>query len=156
MSRPQSPRAVPALGSHLCYWIREASNQVSQSFARLLETHSVTLAEWPLLRQLYDLEPLPPSRLAAELGLTRGTISTLESRVVFKEFVARMPSGTDGRSHTLALTPWGRRMVPWLARHATEIDREFFGHLSPEDWATLQRMLMQVVRLSRLRPAPLD
>jgi len=109
-----------------------------------------------MLRQLYDLEPLPPSRLAAELGLTRGTISTLESRLGVKEFVARTPNGRDGRSHTLALTSWGRRLVPWLANNADEIDREFFGHLSPEERDTLQRTLMQVVRRGRLRPAPLD
>lgn len=68
------PAPVPPLTAHLGYWLRQVSNHVSRSFARKLEARDVTVAEWALLRVLYDEAPMPPSHLAqrtvTRLGIT--------------------------------------------------------------------------------------
>src|SRR5262245_6285990 len=103
---PPAP-PVSALTDHLGYWLRLVSNAVSQNFARRLADREVTVAEWVVLRMLYEREPLAPSRLAAEMGMTRGAITKLAERLIAKGLVERTASPDDGRAQTLALTARG-------------------------------------------------
>ncbi|MEI9903207.1 MAG: hypothetical protein WDN06_03970 [Asticcacaulis sp.] len=47
------------LEAHLGYWMRFVSNHVSQAFARKVEAHGVTVAEWVVLRELFE-GAMPP------------------------------------------------------------------------------------------------
>jgi len=152
----QAASPVSGLADHLGYWLCQVSNHVSHAFARALDGHGVTVAEWVVLRDLYDVDALAPSRLAAQLGLTRGAISKLADRLVAKGFVARHESSTDGRTHTLILTASGRRLVPALAALADRNDAEFFGHLTADDRQTLARVLEDIVARRGLAAVPID
>src|SRR5271167_3770136 len=103
-----STRPAAELTAHLGYWLRYVSNHVSQAFARKLEAHGVTVAEWVLMRQLLDVEALAPSRLAERMGMTRGAISKLADRLIVKSLAARAADPEDGRAQTLSLTLAGR------------------------------------------------
>jgi DNA-binding MarR family transcriptional regulator len=74
-----STRPASDLAAHLGYWLRYVSNHVSQAFARKVEAHGVTVAEWVLMRQLLDVAALALSRLAECMGMTRGAVSKLPS-----------------------------------------------------------------------------
>jgi DNA-binding MarR family transcriptional regulator len=148
---------VPAdLTDHLGYRLRSVSNHVSQAFARKVEAHGVTVAEWVMLRQLHDAEALAPSRLAERMGMTRGAISKLAERLVAKGLLARNADPRDARAQTLALTAKGRRLVPELAALADANDAEFFGHLAPRDRALLMSMLQDIVAQRGLTVPPVD
>jgi DNA-binding MarR family transcriptional regulator len=153
MSTTQS---ISDLTSHLGYWLRYVSNHVSQSFARKVEAYGVTVAEWVLMRQLLDVEALPPSQLAERLGMTRGAITKLADRLIAKALLARKPDPNDGRAQTLALTTEGRRLVPELAGLADANDAEFFDHMAPEDRAALLRILRGIVERRGLTTVPVD
>lgn len=146
----------PRLTDHLGYWLRLVSNQVSHGFARRLAEHDVTTAEWVVLRELYDVEAQPPSRLAERLGLTRGAVSKLADRLLAKELVARAAHESDGRAHTLALTKAGRALVPALAALADANDAQFFGHLAPEQRRALEEALREIVTRQGLSAHPID
>jgi DNA-binding MarR family transcriptional regulator len=148
--------AAAALADHLGYWLRYVSNHVSHGFARRLEGRGVTVAEWVILRELFDVEAMVPSQLAEKLGLTRGAISKLADRLVAKALIVRTASAEDRRSQTLALTPAGRGLVPLLASLADENDADFFGHLSPGQRAEMAAMLQDIVHRRGLKAAPLD
>ena len=75
---------LSSLESHLGYWIRYVSNHVSHAFALKLAAVGVTVAEWVVLRELYDFESAP-SALADRLGMTRGAISKLADRLIDKD-----------------------------------------------------------------------
>ena len=75
---------LSSLELHLGYWIRSVSNHVSHAFALKLAAVGVTVAEWVVLRELYDSENAP-SALADRLGMTRGAISKLADRLIDKE-----------------------------------------------------------------------
>lgn len=137
--------AVPALTDHLGYWLRQVSNHVSHAFARKLAAYDVTVAEWALLRVLHDESPIPPSGLAARMGVTRGTVTKLADRLADKGMLARATDPEDGRAQTLGLTRRGRAMVPRLAALADQNDAECFAHLSAADRAVLQRILRDAV-----------
>ncbi|HEX4025821.1 MAG TPA: MarR family transcriptional regulator [Steroidobacteraceae bacterium] len=150
-SRPASD-----LTSHLGYWLRYVSNHVSQAFARKVEAHGVTVAEWVLMRQLLEVEALAPSRLAECMGMTRGAISKLADRLIAKSLLVRTADPEDGRAQTLSLTRAGRSMVPKLATLADANDAEFFDHLAPKDCAALLSLLREIVEKRGLKSLPVD
>ena len=149
-------RPASDLSAHLGYWLRYVSNHVSQAFARKVESHGVTVAEWVLMRQLLDEEALAPSRLAECMGMTRGAISKLADRLIAKSLLVRTADPQDGRAQTLSLTRAGRSMVPKLAALADANDAEFFDHLAPKDRAALLSFLRQIVEKRGLKALPVD
>jgi len=149
-------RSISDLESHLGYWLRYVSNHVSQTFARKVEAHGATVAEWVLMRQLLEEEALAPSRLAERMGMTRGAITKLADRLIAKSLLTRKADPGDGRAQTLALTVKGRRLVPELAVLADANDAEFFDHLAPKDRAALLRMLRGIVEKRGLKSVPVD
>jgi len=146
---------ISPLTAHLGYWLRLVSNHVSHAFAGKLEGRGVTVAEWVLLREVHDHRSISPSRLADRLSLTRGAVSKLADRLIDKGLLGREPSPEDGRAHSLALTADGRTLVPELAGLADSNDAEFFGDLTPDDRATMERVLKSVVAGCGLKTPPL-
>lgn len=144
------------LDAHLGYWLRYVSNHVSHAFGRKLAERGVTTAEWVLLRELHDHRALPPSTLAARLGMTRGAITKLADRLIAKSLLARMREGDDGRYQSLSLTEAGRTLLPDLAALADRNDAEFFGHLAPAERTALQTAMKEIVRRHTLRAVPVD
>ncbi|TBR26261.1 MAG: MarR family transcriptional regulator, partial [Reyranella sp.] len=80
------------LETHLGYWLRFVSNHVSHSFSLKLQARGVTVAEWVVLRDLFDGDHVPPSALADRLGMTRGAISKLADRLIAKDQIERTAS----------------------------------------------------------------
>ncbi|HEV7479813.1 MAG TPA: MarR family transcriptional regulator [Roseiarcus sp.] len=143
------------LESHLGYWIRYVSNHVSHAFALKLAAVGVTVAEWAVLRELYDSESAP-STLADRLGMTRGAISKLADRLIDKALIVRRINAGDRRFQSLALTRQGRAITPKLAALADENDAEFFADLDIETRAAIAAAMKAIVRRKRLRGAPVD
>lgn len=148
-------KAVSTLESHLGYWLRYVSNQVSHAFALKVQEKGVTVAEWVVLRELYD-EGAQPSALSERLGLTRGAISKLADRLVAKRFITRQAMAGDGRSQMLGLTGRGRALVPELAALADRNDEEFFGDLSASARKTIMNAMKDIVRRRDLTGVPID
>jgi DNA-binding MarR family transcriptional regulator len=132
------------------------SNQVSQAFARKVLARDVTVAEWVMLRVLFEHDTLAPSVLAAQLGMTRGAISKLADRLVAKALVTRTADERDRRYQELAITAAGRALVPELAKLADQNDAEFFCHLTAADRAAITRVMQDIVRRHGLRTSPVD
>lgn len=145
---------VSPLDAHIGFWLRFVSNHVSHAFQRKVEAHGVTVAEWVVLRQLLALGEVPPSRLAEEMGMTRGGVSKLVDRLHAKKLVIRSAGGDDRRFQSVGLTAAGRRLVPKLAALADKNDSEFFGHLSDEQRDQLADLLKDVVRRRGLKGIP--
>jgi DNA-binding MarR family transcriptional regulator len=148
--------SVSDLTAHLGFWLRMVSNHVSQGFAARLAAKEVTVAEWCLMRTLYGKEPMPPSRIAVKMGMTRSAISKLADRLIAKSLARRESSATDGRAQTLALTAHGTRLVPELAKLADDNDAYFFDCLSPSDRETLERLLKRMVERGQMTVTPID
>jgi len=144
------------LEAHLGYWLRLVSNHVSRRFARQVEAADVTVAEWVVLRALFDHEALQPSMLSATLGLTRGAISKLADRLEKKSLLARYVKENDRRTQGLSLTATGRALVPKLAALADDNDAAFFAVLPAKDRATLHAILRKLADQHDLTQSPID
>ncbi|WP_188575076.1 MarR family winged helix-turn-helix transcriptional regulator [Azorhizobium oxalatiphilum] len=149
------PDPSPAsLQDHLGYWLRMVSNAVSHGFARQVEQEGVTVAEWVVLRVLFDATHLAPSVVAERMGMTRGAISRLADRLVDKKLVDRATDTADRRGQTLALTPAARALVPRLAALADGNDAEFFAVLTPAERMEFDRMCRKIAAARGLTGAP--
>ena len=149
-------KPVSPLTKHLGFWLRAVSNHVSHAFALKVAAHDVTVAEWVVMRSLYGREPAAPSRLAAEIGMTRGAITKLADRLIGKSLVVRKSSAEDGRSQTLALTKRGTDLVPKLAALADGNDAEYFDRLSADARKRLERLLKNLVERCQMTAIPID
>jgi len=147
---------VPELTAHIGYWLRHVSNHVSHAFARKLVAKDITVAEWALMRVLYGQEPMPPSKLADRMGLTRGAVSKLADRLIAKGLITRRASLDDGRAQTLGLTDKGTNRVPKLATLADQNEAECFAHLSEQDRRCLERILKETVVRLGVTSMPVD
>lgn len=148
--------SVSDLTSHLGFWLRMVSNHISHAFAAKLADRGVTVAEWVLMRALYDREPSPPSRLADELGMTRGAITRLADRLIAKSLLVREADPDDGRAQTLALTRRGVALLPQLAALADRNDAEFVAPLSPTERASLEELLRRIAGHARMTAVPTE
>jgi DNA-binding MarR family transcriptional regulator len=144
------------LTAHLGFWLRYVSNHVSHAFAGKLAAKGVTVAELFMMRSLFGKAPMPPSRLAEEMGMTRGAITKLADRLIDKSLIVRTASRDDGRAQTLALTLRGTKMVPDLAALADRNDAEFFDHLSAAERQTLERLLKRMVEQCDMTSVPTE
>lgn len=147
---------ISGLETHLGYWLRTVSNHVSQAFQNRVQQRGVTVAEWVVMRALFDADAAKPSALATDLGLTRGAISKLVDRLVAKDLVAVVGDPQDGRAQRLSLRPAGRRLVPKLAALADANDAEAFGHLDARQRAELLTTLQAIAARLGIRGAALD
>ncbi|HEY4143133.1 MAG TPA: MarR family winged helix-turn-helix transcriptional regulator [Pseudolabrys sp.] len=147
--------SVSALETHLGYWLRYVSNQVSQSFSRKVAEAGVSVAEWVILRELHDGD-LAPSILAGKTGMTRGGISKIADKLIAKSLVTRTQSDEDLRYQALALTAKGRALVPKLAALADNNDEEFFGHLGAAERKTIEKVMREIVHRHGLTSVPVE
>jgi DNA-binding MarR family transcriptional regulator len=152
--KPSSPSPVSPLDAHLGFWMRFVSNQVSAEFARTVEARGVSVSDWVALRTLYDQPGITHAALVAALGMTKGAVSKVVSRLQDKGLVTRESHEADARAQVLALTRAGRALVPALARDADANDERFFGHLSAKQRRELMALLKQMVQIHQLEQVP--
>ena len=157
MRDPKAPnQTVSDLKKHAGFWLRFVSNHVSHAFARKLLASGVTVAEWVVMREMFDDQETSPGVLAERIGMTRGGVSKLVDRLVSKKFVTRRDRSDDRRFQSIALTPAGRRLIPQLAALADQNDEEFFHPLSVGERAALIAMMKKLVQAHRLQTLPTE
>src|ERR1700691_6110095 len=149
-------RTVSDLKKHLGFWLRFVSNHVSHAFARKLLASGVTVAEWAVMREMFDDEETSPGLLAERIGMTRGGVSKLVDRLLSKKLITRRERSDDRRFQSIALTPAGRRLIPQLAAMADQNDVEFFHPLSAGERAALITTMKKLVQAHGLQTLPIE
>jgi DNA-binding MarR family transcriptional regulator len=148
--------SVSDLKKHVGFWLRLVSNHVSHAFARKLLNSGVTVAEWVVMREMFDDEETSPGVLAERIGMTRGGVSKLVDRLVSKKLVTRRERSDDRRFQSIALTAAGRRLIPQLMTLADQNDEEFFHPLSTIERAALIATMKKLVQAHGLQTLPTE
>ncbi|MFZ6653750.1 MarR family winged helix-turn-helix transcriptional regulator [Undibacterium sp. TJN19] len=153
---------VSELESHLGFWLRYVSNHVSGQFASMVEANGVSVSEWVALRALYPAGHTGSTRVfsAADLmdalGMTKGAVSKIVTRLEDKGLVRRVIVDTDKRAQQIMLTKAGMALVPTLAASADQNDQAFFGHLSATERKELMSSMKLIVSMCGLKQLPVD
>lgn len=148
--------ASPGLETHLGYWLRLVSNQVSGAFARALQTRHVSVAEWVVLSCIQEWPEAKPGELAGALVLTPGAVSKVLGKLERKNWITRRISSKDNRVQLFSLTRQGRRIFPELADAAGRNDGNFFDCLDAREKALLLRLLRKLADFHQIRNVPVD
>jgi len=154
-AKASSP-TVSDLKKHVGFWLRFVSNHVSHAFARKLQSCGVTVAEWVVMREMFDDREISPGVVAERIGMTRGGVSKLVDRLVGKELITRTGRTDDRRFQSIALTAGGRRLIPRLAALADQNDEEFFGPLSAAERSALLSSMKKLVQAHGLETLPTE
>jgi len=149
-------QTVSDLKKHVGFWLRFVSNHVSHAFARKILARGVTVAEWVVMREMFDDPETSPGVLAERIGMTRGGVSKLVDRLVAKKFVTRRERSDDRRYQSIALTGAARRLVPQLAALADRNDEQFFHPLSTGERAALIATMKKLVQTHSLQTLPTE
>jgi DNA-binding MarR family transcriptional regulator len=155
-TKRSSHRPVSELESHLGYWLRRVSNAVSEEFARSLQLRRTSVAEWVLLRHLWDLGQATPGEMAEALTMTRGAISKIVDKLQSKGWIRSRTKPEDNRAQLLALTGAGRRMVPELAGIADRNDEKYFACLDGREKTALRQLLGKLASHHQIREIPVE
>ena len=147
---------ISGIESHLGYWLRRVSNTVSGEFSRSLYARQTSVAEWVLLRHLYEREQVTPGELAEALTMTRGAISKISDKLQAKGWIRSKVNPEDNRGQLLSLTPVGRRNLPELAEIADQNDEQFFACLDADERAALKTLLAKVAEHHQIRKVPVE
>ena len=153
MKKP-TPTDTSALESHLGFWLRFVSNQVSSRFESLLAAHGISVTEWVAMRALYQRLDTRHTELIDTLGMTKGAASKIISKLEAKGYAARSLSKDSLREQVLYLTEAGNRLVPTLAALADENDAQFFGHLTDSQRQSLMTLMKELVIHHQLKQIP--
>lgn len=149
-----NPTEASALESHLGFWLRYVSNQVSGRFESLLAGHDISVTEWVAMRLLYRRKDTTHAELIDALGMTKGAVSKIISKLEAKGFVERNLDKESLRGQVLFLTEVGNELVPRLAALADENDAHFFGHLGDPQRQNLMTLMKELVIHHQLKQVP--
>jgi DNA-binding MarR family transcriptional regulator len=154
MQKTYTPKASP-LESHLGFWLRFVSNQVSCRFENLLAEHDISVTEWVAMRSLYGRTDVTHAELIRALGMTKGATSKVISKLEIKGLAERQLSKDSQREQVLCLTESGHILVPKLAAIADENDAHFFGHLTDTQRQSLATLMNELVIHHQLKQVPI-
>ena len=147
---------MSGLEMHLGFWLRRVSNAVSGAFSRALQEKQTSVAEWVLLRELFERGQSTPGDLAEVSGLTRGAVSKIIDKLEAKGWIQADAKEGDGRFRLLSLTREGRRNLPVLAKVADTNDARFFGCLEQAEKKALRELLTKVAAHNRIHDVPTE
>jgi DNA-binding MarR family transcriptional regulator len=152
----RAKRPISGLESHLGYCLRRVSNSVSGQFAQSLHVRQTSVAEWVLLRHLYERQQATPGELAEASTMTRGAISKIVDKLQTKGWIKTRVNPKDSRGQILSLTPVGKRNLPELAEIADQNDERFFACLDGDERSALRRLLSKVAEHHQIKDVPVD
>jgi DNA-binding MarR family transcriptional regulator len=153
-SKTRSDRSPSSLESHLGYWLRRVSNAVSREFARALQLKQTSVAEWVLLREVYERDEATSGELAEALGFSRGAVSKIVDKLEAKRWIHTRAKPDDQRVRVLSLTHPGRLNLPILAQAADENDEYFFACLNRGERSTLRSLLIKIADHHQIHDVP--
>ena len=149
-------KKISTLDSHLGYLIRLISNRVSADFADKINKTGITVAEWVIMRIMFDHQWITHSQIVKISGLTKGAITKTLIKLNGKKLIQKNESKIDGRSQRLRLSQKGINTLPQLANLADKNDEEYFSFLNIEEQIFFKKILLQIIQTKKITCIPVD
>ena len=124
------------------------TNDVLQAgFSRLFKEHGVSSSLYNVLRILRgEGHPLPCLEVAGRMVTRLPDITRLVDRLEAMRLVTRARTEEDRRVVLIAITEAGVTLLSSLDGPIQELHRRQLGHLTPEEMATLNHLLVKARR----------
>ncbi|MGL3211542.1 MarR family winged helix-turn-helix transcriptional regulator [Bradyrhizobium sp. BR 1433] len=149
--RPRSHRAngaaagddigLDALVGHAGYAVRRFQLWIFQDFIKTLATVDIRPTQYSVITVIGADPGLGQMAVAKRLGIERARLVHLLDSLEDRDFVSRVPSATDRRSHALHLTARGRTALAQFKRLAAEHERHVAEKIGKEN----RKQLLQIL-----------
>ncbi len=141
---------VLELEGFLPYRLNVLATLVSQSLARVYgERFGISIPEWRILATLGQFAEMTAREIGQHSRMHKTTVSRAVSALEKRQLVARRPNQQDMREAFLAMTPRGQAIYAEIVPLAKSFAQDLAQNIRPEDLATLDRVLGQLMaRLS--------
>ncbi|KGN30409.1 transcriptional regulator [Knoellia sinensis KCTC 19936] len=129
--------------------MHRVANALTNELVRVYEDFGLGEGEFDVLatlrRQGGDYA-LTPSDLSEQTVVTSGAVTKRVDRLEARGYVERKPSGTDGRSRLVALTPAGKKLIDEAFTAHIDNEARLVAVLSPSERAGLEQGLLALAR----------
>jgi DNA-binding MarR family transcriptional regulator len=106
------------------------------------KSYGLDPVEWQVLLVLFRQDGQRPSDLAKAIGRAPTSFTPTLDSLEHKGYLQRQPSLEDRRSVSIFLTSQARKQQAGIEGAEQDIQRQLTQRLSPQDYATLQRLLL--------------
>jgi DNA-binding MarR family transcriptional regulator len=114
--------SVAKLDNQLCFALYSASNSLTSIYRPLLEPLGLTYTQFIVLMVLWQEDKISISKLAAEAGLSKATMTPLLKRLEQKSLIKRKILPSNQRQKSIVLTENGRK----LSQYSADITEQAF------------------------------
>jgi MarR family transcriptional regulator, organic hydroperoxide resistance regulator len=129
----------------LSFLVRQAHRAFVTRLADRLVPYGVSVAEWAVLRRLWQQEGLTQVALAERMRVRKASLTSVLTSLELKGYVRRTRSGDDRRKYHLFLTRRGRDLREELLPIGAAINRRALSGIDPGESGLAVRLLEQVI-----------
>ena len=130
-----------SLADYVPYRLSTAAHAVSRLIARAYEDRfGLTIPQWRLMSVLAE-GSLTQQAAVARTAMDKVRVSRAAQELVERRLALRLADRVDRRSHSLELTPAGRRLFAEIAPQALAYEAALLAGLAPGEVATFKRLL---------------
>ena len=149
--REPSPRRSSAAEAQvltdrsLSFLVRQAHRAFVARLADRLLPYGVSVAEWAVLRRLWQEEGFTQVDLAARMRVRKASLTAVLASLEHKGIMRRTKRGDDRRKHHLFLTKRGRDLKDELLPIGIAINRRAVSAIDPGETEMAARLLEKVI-----------
>lgn len=119
----------------------EINNEIEEALAQ----HNLSSGRYTLLSLLQvNQKGLPPTMLAAELGVKQATISGLLNNLEKDRLITRNKNQVDARSFSINITPQGVQLLSTVVPLISPIIQKYWGKLTSDEHHLLSGLLTTI------------
>ena len=133
-----------ALEKAVPYLLNRAGVRIGEAFSEELVKFNLTLPMYRVLASLLRIDAQRMTHLAEYTSIDISTLSRLVAGMEKKGLVKREPGRKDKRSVHVMLQEPGRDLVMRLAPLADLYERVALANITPDEVATLKRLLIRI------------
>lgn len=123
------------------HMMRDTNRLVQARLGVALAPHGITVAQWYVLRVLWDEDGLSQAAVAARAGISNPSVGAAFQTLLRGGLIRCFQDANDRRKNVVVLTDLGRRLEETCLRHAMETNDAALEGLSEQDIATTLRVL---------------
>jgi DNA-binding MarR family transcriptional regulator len=129
----------------LSFLVRQAHRAFVATLADRLLPYGVSVAEWAVLRRLWQQEGFTQVDLADRMRVRKASLTSVLAGLERKGLLRRIRRGEDLRKYHLFLTKRGRDLKEELLPIGAAINRRAVAGIDPDDAGVVARLLEKVI-----------
>lgn len=129
----------------LSFLVRQAHRAFVATLADRLLPHGVSVAEWAVLRRLWQQEGFTQVDLADRMRVRKASLTSVLAGLERKGLLRRIRRGEDLRKYHLFLTKRGRDLREELLPVGVAINRRAVAGIDPDDAGLVAQLLEKVI-----------